>query len=215
MKIMKQNNDNTTSSAVSGGLRSSPTCFHMKQNNDNTTSKGCFWRPEELQLLAEVSIHLDRGAHACGPGKPCSPGRGFGTTKSRWHQKDSSKRKHLKKGFQTNLQNWLWSSLWEVLTAESLSLNKENKLVMCQTCEYNLTDKIFDSSYLHLFWNFTSFDSHLWDYPRQASILHQPEFLEKFSPHQLARLKVSSHYESLENFYQMAAQQAIWQFLWG
>lgn len=155
--------------------------------------------------------------------------RVFGTTKSqldkRLHiQKDSSKRQRSKKGVLTELQNRLWSSLWEVLTAESPnSLNKENKLVI----QPHWRD--VDSSYLQYiyFEFFTSFDSHLWDYPRQTSILHQPEFFAKFpkcylgfstiyQAHQLAGLKVSSHYESLENFYQMAARQlAIWQFLWG
>lgn len=112
---MKQNNDNTTSSAVSGGLRSCPSIWIGSPRL--WTRKTMFtWR--------------------------------FGTTKSQLDNKIAltSKRliktKAFKERISNELQNWLWSSLWEVLTAESLSLNKENKLVMCQTCEYNLTDKI-------------------------------------------------------------------------
>ena len=152
----------------------------MKTWNKTTTTSSelsCFWRPEELQLLAEVvlmqlaieavlSIHLDR--------EPTTlvDQENHVHLKGLW---DKQNRGWTKKGVLNELQNRLWSSLREVLTAESPnSLNKENKLVIQPLW------RDVDSSYLHLFWIFTSFDSHLWDYPRQTSILHQPEFFAKF-----------------------------------
>ena len=205
----------------------------QRQHNElNAVSGG----EKQLQVLAEVfvliqlaieavlSIHLDREPTTLVDQENHVHLRVFFDNKivigqegslSSLLLEESLKRKHSKRS-SNELQNWLWSSLWEVLTTESPNgVNKDNKLAMCQTRESNLTEEISPQlTFIYTLW----FSSLILGKLQYFTNLNPKCFPCMFLPFtkltSWVSSKVSGHYESLESFYQMAARQAIWQSLW-